>query len=169
MSKPAKIRGVVLAGGRGRRLGSLTKITNKHLLPVWDRPMIFYPLQTLVEAGIDEVALVVGGRHPGEFLRLLGDGKFLGLKKLAYAYQDGEGGIADALRCARDFCEGRRVCVVLGDNIFEKSLRPYTERFARQPTGARLLLKTASPADSDAALQALSWEHPVSANLPYLE
>jgi len=141
MSRLTKIKGIVLAGGQGRRLGSLTKITNKHLLPIWDRPMIFYPLQALVEAGIDDIVLVVGGRHPGEFLRLLGDGKLLGIRTLAYAYQEGQGGIADALNCARDFCEARRICVVLGDNIFEKSLRPFATRFAQQPSGARLLLK----------------------------
>jgi glucose-1-phosphate thymidylyltransferase len=141
MSRTEKIQGIVLAGGLGRRLGSLTKITNKHLLPVWDRPMVFYPLQSLVEAGIDEIVLVVGGQHPGEFLRLLGDGKLLGIKKLAYAYQEGQGGIAEALGCARNFCGSHRVCVILGDNIFEKSLRPYAAKFARQSSGARLLLK----------------------------
>ena len=141
MSSTGKLRGVVLAGGLGRRLGSLTKITNKHLLPVWDRPMVFYPLQALVEAGICEIILVVGGQHPGEFLRLLGDGKHLGVKRLQYAYQEGQGGIAAALRCARDFCEGQRMCVVLGDNIFESSLGPFAERFLRQSSGARLLLK----------------------------
>ena len=141
MTRAAQIKGVVLAGGLGRRLGSLTKITNKHLLPIWDRPMVFYPLQALVEAGINEIVLVVGGQHPGEFLRLLGDGKFLGIKRLVYAYQEGQGGIADALGRARDFCEGFRICAVLGDNIFEKSLWPFVFKFLKQKTGARLLLK----------------------------
>ncbi len=135
------MKGIVLAGGLGRRLGSLTKITNKHLLPVWDRPMVFYPLQALVEAGINEIVLVVGGQSAGEFLRLLGDGKFLGIKRLAYAYQEGQGGIADALAHARDFCETHRICVVLGDNIFQASLRPFVKKFDRQKSGARLLLK----------------------------
>jgi len=141
MTQLTKIRGVVLAGGLGRRLGSLTKITNKHLLPVWDRPMVFYPLQALVEAGIDEIVLVTGGQSAGEFLRLLGDGKSIGIKRLAFTYQEGEGGIADALQCARDFCRAHRICVVLGDNIFTKSLRPFMNKFARQKSGARLLLK----------------------------
>ncbi len=141
MGRQTKIKGIVLAGGLGRRLGSLTKITNKHLLPVWDRPMVYYPLQALVEAGIEEIVLVVGGRHAGEFIRLLGDGKFLGIKRLVYAYQEGQGGIADALGRARDFCAGQRVCVVLGDNLFERSLRPYVAKFSRQASGARLLLK----------------------------
>ena len=135
------MKGVVLAGGLGRRLGPLTKITNKHLLPVWDRPMIFYPLQALVEAGIDEIILIVGGQHPGEFLRLLGDGKHLGIRQMQYAYQEGQGGIAAALKCARDFGEGERMCVVLGDNIFQASLRRFVERYLQQPSGARILLK----------------------------
>lgn len=141
MTQTTKIRGVVLAGGLGRRLGSLTKITNKHLLPVWDRPMVFYPLQALVEAGIDEIVLVTGGQNAGEFLRLLGDGKSIGIKRLAYAYQEGQGGIADALRCGQDFCQTHRICVVLGDNVFSRSLRSFTVKFARQKSGARLLLK----------------------------
>jgi glucose-1-phosphate thymidylyltransferase len=136
-----KIRGVVLAGGLGRRLGPLTKITNKHLLPIWDRPMIYYPLQALVEAGLDEAVLVVGGQNAGGFMRLLGDGKFLGFKRLSYAYQEGQGGIADALKCARDYCAGQKICVVLGDNIFSASLRPFVEKFTGQESGARLLLK----------------------------
>lgn len=141
MTLSAKIKGVVLAGGLGRRLGALTKITNKHLLPVWDRPMIYYPLQALAAAGLDEVVLVVGGHKAGDFMRLLGDGKSFGFKRLVYAYQEGQGGIADALRCARDFCVGHKTCVVLGDNIFSADLRPFVRKFAAQKSGARLLLK----------------------------
>lgn len=138
------LKGVVLAGGLGRRLGPLTAITNKHLLPVWDRPMIFYPLRSLIEAGIDEVLIVTGGQNPGDFMRLLGDGKQFGFKRLYYTYQQGEGGIADALRLAADFAAGHPVCVVLGDNIIQKSLRPQVERFARQRNGARIILKKVS-------------------------
>jgi glucose-1-phosphate thymidylyltransferase len=141
MARVGNIKGVVLAGGLGRRLGPLTKITNKHLLPVWDRPMIYYPLQALVQAGLDEAVLVVGGQNAGDFIRLLGNGKFLGLKQLVYAYQDGQGGIADALRSARDFCGQQNICVVLGDNIFSAGLRPYVNKFLAQKTGARLMLK----------------------------
>ncbi|MFC1475567.1 sugar phosphate nucleotidyltransferase [Candidatus Zixiibacteriota bacterium] len=135
------MRGVVLAGGLGRRLGPLTKITNKHLLPIWDRPMIYYPLQALAEAGFEEVVLVVGGQNVGDFMRLLGDGKSLGLKRLVYAYQEGQEGIAQALKCAQDFCAHRKICVVLGDNIFSTSLRSYVDKFTSQKSGARLLLK----------------------------
>jgi glucose-1-phosphate thymidylyltransferase len=135
------VKGVVLAGGLGRRLGPLTAITNKHLLPVWDRPMIFYPLRALIEAGIDEVLIVTGGQNPGDFMRLLGDGKQFGFKRLYYTYQKGQGGIADALRLAEDFAAGQRLCVVLGDNIIQKSLLPQVERYAKQESGARILLK----------------------------
>jgi len=135
------LKGVVLAGGLGRRLGPLTAITNKHLLPVWDRPMIFYPLRSLIEAGIDEVLIVTGGQNPGDFMRLLGDGKQFGFKRLYYSYQRGQGGIADALRLAADFAAGQRLCVILGDNIIQGSLRPQAERFARQGEGARIILK----------------------------
>lgn len=136
-----RLRGVVLAGGQGRRLGPLTAITNKHLLPVWDRPMIFYPLRSLIEAGIDEVMIVTGGQNPGDFMRLLGDGKQFGFKRLYYSYQRGQGGIADALKLAEDFAAGEPVCVVLGDNIFKSSLRPQVARYQKQGSGARILLK----------------------------
>jgi glucose-1-phosphate thymidylyltransferase len=135
------LKGVVLAGGLGRRLGPLTAITNKHLLPVWDRPMIFYPLRALIEAGIDEVLIVTGGQNPGDFMRLLGDGKQFGFKRLYYTYQKGQRGIADALRLAEDFAAGQRLCVILGDNIIQKSLRPQVGRYAKQESGARILLK----------------------------
>ncbi|HUU47133.1 MAG TPA: sugar phosphate nucleotidyltransferase [Acidobacteriota bacterium] len=135
------MKGVVLAGGLGRRLGPLTAITNKHLLPVWDRPMIFYPLRSLIEAGIDEVLIVTGGQNPGDFMRLLGDGGQFGFRGLYYTYQKGQGGIADALAHAADFAAGEKVCVILGDNILQKSLRPQIEAFAQQTEGARILLK----------------------------
>ena len=135
------MKGVMLAGGLGKRLEPLTRITNKHLLPIYDRPMIYYPLQTLVDAGISEIMLVVGGNHAGEFLRLLGNGGEFGLRHLNYTYQRGEGGIAEALSLTEHFVDRDRVVVILGDNIVEKSIRPQVERFAAQPGGARILLK----------------------------
>ena len=134
------IRGVILAGGLGSRLYPLTKVTNKHLLPVYDRPMIFYPLQTLVAAGISEILLVTGGQNAGDFLRLLENGEAFGCS-LRYAYQRGEGGIAEALRLARDFAAGGRLAVILGDNLFERGIGEACRAFAAQPAGARLLLK----------------------------
>lgn len=139
--KRLPLKGVVLAGGLGRRLGPLTEITNKHLLPIWDRPMIFYPLRTLLEAGIDDVLLVTGGQNPGDFMRLLGDGHEFGFRHLAYTYQKGQGGIAAALACAEEFAAGSDLCVILGDNILQRSIRPHAERFHAQGGGARILLK----------------------------
>jgi glucose-1-phosphate thymidylyltransferase len=135
------MKGVVLAGGTGSRLLPLTKVTNKHLLPVYDKPMIYYPLQTLVNAGILDVLLVTGGRNAGEFLRLLGDGRTLGLDRLNYTYQEGEGGIAQALGLAERFAESGPICVILGDNIIEGNICPAAEAFRRRPQGARILLK----------------------------
>ena len=135
------MKGIVLAGGLGTRLAPMTRVTNKHLLPVYDRPMVFYPIQTLVEAGITEILLVTGGNHAGDFLRLLGDGKDFGLKHLNYTYQEGEGGIAAALSLAEDFADGGPVCVILGDNILQRSIRPALERYARRNRGAMVLLK----------------------------
>ncbi len=135
------MKGVILAGGLGTRLHPLTKVTNKHLLPVYDRPMIYYPLQTLCDAGIHEVMIVTGGNSAGDFLRLLGNGADFGLHRIYYAYQQGEGGIADALRLCEHFADGRRIVVILGDNIFQRSIEPYVRRFAEQPSGARILLK----------------------------
>ncbi len=135
------MKGVILAGGLGTRLHPLTKVTNKHLLPVYDRPMIYYPLQTLCDAGIREVMIVTGGNSAGDFLRLLGNGADFGLSGIYYAYQQGEGGIADALRLCEHFADGRRIAVILGDNIFQHSIEPYVRRFADQPSGARILLK----------------------------
>lgn len=135
------VKGVVLAGGSGSRLYPLTRVTNKHLLPVYDRPMIFYPIQTLVNAGIRDILLVTGGQNAGEFLRLLGNGKDFGLKHINYTYQEGEGGIADALRLAEHFAEGDRLCVVLGDNIVERNIIAAYEKFQRQERGAHIILK----------------------------
>jgi glucose-1-phosphate thymidylyltransferase len=136
-----ELKGVILAGGLGKRLGPLTKITNKHLLPVYDRPMIYYPLQLLVDAGIRDILIVTGGNHAGEFLRLLGNGQAFGLKHINYTYQEGEGGIAQALGLAKHFAEGSRIVVVLGDNILQHGIRPYVDRFRKQTAGARVLLK----------------------------
>lgn len=135
------MKGVVLAGGLGTRLYPLTKVTNKHLLPVYDKPMIYYPLEVLVEAGIDKVMLVTGGNNAGDFLRLLGNGKEHGLKELRYAYQEGEGGIAEALGLCEDFVGDDRVTVILGDNIIEGSIRPALEKFMKQERGAKILIK----------------------------
>ncbi|MCA9242794.1 MAG: NTP transferase domain-containing protein [Phycisphaerales bacterium] len=135
------MKGIVLAGGLGTRLAPLTKITNKHLLPIFDRPMIYYPLQCLVNAGIRDILLVTGGPHAGDFLRLLGNGAEFGLRDFRYAYQEGEGGIADALRLARDFAAGEKIVVVLGDNIIEKDIRAGVANFFLQSSGARIFLK----------------------------
>jgi glucose-1-phosphate thymidylyltransferase len=135
------MRGVILAGGTGSRLHPLTKITNKHLLPIYDKPMIYYPLQTLVDAGITEILIVTGGRNSGDFLRLLANGKEFGLKHLNYTYQEGEGGIADALALVEHFADDGPICVILGDNIIEGNIRTAAEEYARQGTGAKILLK----------------------------
>ena len=135
------MKGVVLAGGLGSRLWPLTKVTNKHLLPVYDKPMIFYPMETLCRAGIEDIMIVTGGNAAGDFLRLLGNGKQFGLRDIYYTYQEGEGGIADALKLCEHFADGERVCVILGDNIFQDDLTPYVRSFESQDSGARLLLK----------------------------
>ncbi len=134
------MKGVVLAGGIGSRLFPLTRITNKHLLPVYNQPMIFYPLQTLVAAGIRDILIVTGGNSAGDFLRLLRNGNDFGLNRLNYAYQEGEGGIADALRLAEDFADGEKICVVLGDNLIEGDIRAPRQAFENDE-GARILLK----------------------------
>jgi glucose-1-phosphate thymidylyltransferase len=135
------MKGIVLAGGLGTRLHPMTKVTNKHLLPVYDRPMIYYPIQTLVNAGIREILLVTGGNNAGDFLRLLGNGKEFGLQHLDYTYQEGEGGIADALRLAEYFSDNGPVCVVLGDNLIECNIVRAAQAFRDQKTGAKILLK----------------------------
>jgi glucose-1-phosphate thymidylyltransferase len=135
------LKGVVLAGGTGSRLFPLTKVTNKHLLPVFDKPMIYYPIQMLVNSGITEILLVTGGMNAGEFLRLLGNGKEFGLKHLNYTYQEREGGIAEALSLAEDFADNLPICVVLGDNLIEYSIAQAAERFKAQRQGAKVILK----------------------------
>ena len=141
------MKGVVLAGGTGSRLFPLTKITNKHLLPIYDRPMIYYPIQALVDAGIQEILIVTGGRNSGDFLRLLSNGKQFGLKHINYTYQEGEGGIADALALAEHFADGQKICVVLGDNIIEGNILAAADRFRRQSEGAHILLKEVTDAE----------------------
>jgi glucose-1-phosphate thymidylyltransferase len=135
------MKGVILAGGLGTRLYPLTKVTNKHLLPVYDKPMIYYPIQTLINAGIDDILIVTGGNNAGDFLRLLGNGKEFGLKHINYTYQEGEGGIAEALGLAEFFAAGEKICVVLGDNLIEKNIRRAVEAFRKQKGGAKILLK----------------------------
>lgn len=137
-----ELKGVILAGGTGSRLYPLTKVTNKHLLPVYNVPMIYYPIWTLVNAGIMQILIVTGGRNAGDFLRLLANGKDFGLRRLNYAYQEGEGGIADALRLAEDFAEGEKICVILGDNILAGSIKQAVADFEQQASGAHILLKS---------------------------
>ncbi len=135
------MKGIILAGGLGSRMLPLTKITNKHLLPIFDRPMIYYPIKTLINAGIDDILVVTGGRNAGDFLRLLGNGKEFGLKHINYTYQEGEGGIAEALGLAEYFAAGEPVCVILGDNIIEKNIVGAVEAYRKQKSGAKILLK----------------------------
>jgi len=135
------LKGVVLAGGLGSRLRPLTAVTNKHLLPVYNQPMIFYPIQTLVNAGITDIMIVTGGNSAGDFLKLLGNGKAFGLKHLNYTYQEGEGGIAAALSLVEHFASGEPVCVVLGDNIIQGNIRAAVDSYRRQGKGAKILLK----------------------------
>ncbi|MEZ5428955.1 MAG: sugar phosphate nucleotidyltransferase [Pyrinomonadaceae bacterium] len=135
------MKGIVLAGGLGSRLHPLTKVTNKHLLPVHDQPMIYYPIRTLINAGIDDIMIVTGGNSAGDFLKLLGNGREFGLKHLNYTYQEGEGGIADALSLVEHFADEQPICVVLGDNIIEGNIRKAAEDYRRQGGGAKILLK----------------------------
>jgi glucose-1-phosphate thymidylyltransferase len=135
------MRGVILAGGLGTRLRPLTLVTNKHLLPVYDRPMVYYPIQCLLNAGIDEILLVTGGEHAGDFLKLLGNGRSLGIRDLHYTYQEGEGDIADALKLAEDFADGGKIVVVLGDNIIEKNIKHAVADFFTQRSGGKILLQ----------------------------
>ena len=140
------MKGVVLAGGTGSRLNPLTRVTNKHLLPVYDKPMVYYPIQTLVNAGIEEILLVTGGKNAGDFLRLLGNGRDFGLRHLNYTYQDGEGGIAEALGLAEYFAAGDSICVVLGDNIIENNISSAADAFRKQEGGAKIILKEVADA-----------------------
>jgi glucose-1-phosphate thymidylyltransferase len=135
------MKGIILAGGLGTRLYPLTKVTNKHLLPVFNKPMIYYPIQTLINAGIDDILIVTGGNNAGDFLKLVGNGKEFGLKHINYTYQEGEGGIAEALGLAEFFAARDKVCVVLGDNLIEKNIRKGAEAFRKQKEGAKVLLK----------------------------
>jgi len=140
------MKGVVLAGGTGSRLNPLTRVTNKHLLPIYDKPMVYYPIQTLVNAGIEEILLVTGGKNAGDFLRLLGNGRDFGLKHLNYTYQEGEGGIAEALGLAEFFAGGEPICVILGDNIIENNVCDAVKNFQNQKSGAKILLKEVTDA-----------------------
>jgi glucose-1-phosphate thymidylyltransferase len=142
-----EMKGIILAGGKGTRLYPLTKITNKHLLPIYDKPMIYYPIQALVDAGIRDILIVTGGNYAGDFLQLLGNGKQFGLTSLNYTYQEGEGGIADALSLAEHFADGSKTCVILGDNIIEKSIKGAVDEFRKQEAGARILLKEVHDAE----------------------
>jgi glucose-1-phosphate thymidylyltransferase len=135
------MKGIVLAGGLGTRLYPLTRVTNKHLLPVYDRPMVFYPIQALVQAGIEDILIVTGGNNAGDFLRLIGNGSDFGLKHVNYTYQPGEGGIAEALGLAEHFAADGKVCVFLGDNIIERNIRSAVASFEKQPAGAKVVLK----------------------------
>ena len=135
------MKGIILAGGLGSRLFPLTKVTNKHLLPIYNKPMIHYPIQTLVGAGIQDILLVTGGNSAGDFLKLLGNGKEFGLSHVNYAYQQGEGGIAHALGLAEHFADNDKIVVILGDNILEDNISESVKQFSKQPSGARILLK----------------------------
>lgn len=135
------MKGVILAGGLGSRLHPCTKVTNKHLLPVYNKPMIYYPLTTMVNAGLQDIMIVTGGNYAGDFLRILGNGKDFGLKDISYTYQEGEGGIADALRLAENFAEGEKIFVMLGDNIIEDDITEEINNFKRQNDGSKIFLK----------------------------
>ncbi|MCK4781670.1 NTP transferase domain-containing protein [Candidatus Parcubacteria bacterium] len=135
------MKGIILAGGKGTRLSPCTRITNKHLLPVYNKPMIYYPLETLVSAGIEEILLVTGGNSAGDFLKLLRNGKEFGLKEIHYTYQEGAGGIAEALGLAEDFADEEKIVVILGDNIIEDNIEKYVEDFKKQEKGAKIFLK----------------------------
>ncbi len=138
------MKGIVLAGGLGTRMYPLTKVTNKHLLPIYNKPMIYYPIELMVDAGIRDILIVTGGKNAGDFLRLLGNGKEFGLNHINYTYQEGEGGIAAALSLAEFFADRNPICVILGDNIVEGSISRNVENFQKQGTGARILLKEVS-------------------------
>lgn len=135
------MKGVILAGGLGSRLSPLTRVTNKHLLPVYSKPMIYYPLEALIKAGIRDILIVTGGNNAGDFLKLMGNGKEFGLKHLNYTYQHGEGGIAEALGLAEFLCGDDKLCVILGDNIIEKNIIKAVQDFEKQPRGAKIILK----------------------------
>lgn len=135
------MKGIILAGGLGKRLSPLTKITNKHLLPIYNVPMIYYPLKTLITAGIKDIMIVTGGNNAGDFLKLLGNGSEFGLKHLNYTYQQGEGGIAAALSLTEHFADNKKIVVILGDNIIENDITEYVNEFKNQSSGAKIILK----------------------------
>lgn len=135
------MKGIILAGGLGSRMYPCTKVTNKHLLPVFNKPMIYYPLLTMIKAGLKDIMIVTGGNYAGDFLRIIGNGKEFGLKDISYTYQEGEGGIADALKLAENFAECEKVFVMLGDNIIEDNITADIEAFEKQPLGAKIFLK----------------------------
>ena len=135
------MKGIILAGGLGTRLYPLTKVTNKHLLPIYNKPMIYYPLESLVQAGLREILIVTGGNNAGDFLRLIGNGKGFGLNEVNYTYQEGEGGIAAALALAEYFANKDKIIVMLGDNIVEGTIKPFVDKFKKQRAGAKILLK----------------------------
>jgi len=134
------LRGIVLAGGTGSRLMPLTKVTNKHLLPVGQKPMIFYPIEKLTAIGIEEILIVTGVEHMGDVVSLLGSGTNFGCR-FTYKVQDEAGGIAQALALAENFADGHLLAVILGDNIFKANLKSYADKFIAQQAGARILLK----------------------------
>lgn len=144
MSRGAVVKGIVLAGGLGTRLSPLTRVTNKHLLPVYRKPMIYYPIQKLVNAGVRDIMIVTGGPFAGDFLKLLGNGRDFGLRDVHYTYQEGEGGIAEALGLTEHFAEGDRICVILGDNIFSAEIGEAVQRFREQKSGGKIFLKEVS-------------------------
>lgn len=144
MADSANIKGVILCGGLGKRLEPLTRITNKHLLPVYNKPMVYYPIQTLVEAGIKDIMIVTGGNNAGDFLRLIGNGQEFGLRHINYTYQRGEGGIAEALSLTEHFVDRSKVVVILGDNLIGGSIKRYVDKFRLQDQGARVLVKKVS-------------------------
>src|SRR3989339_119851 len=141
MPKADSLKGIILCGGLGKRLEPLTRITNKHLLPVYDKPMVYYTIQTLVEAGIQDIMIVTGGNNAGDFLRLIGNGQEFGLRHINYTYQRGEGGIAEALGLTEHFADGSKIVVVLGDNLIGGSIKKCVDKFRRQEKGARVLVK----------------------------
>ena len=151
------MKGIILAGGAGSRLFPLTLVASKQLQPVYDKPMVYYPIQTLVDGGIRDIMLVTGGRNSGDFLRLLANGKEFGLNHLNYTYQEGEGGIAEALGLCEHFSDGDKVCVILGDNIIEKNIRGAVEDFERQPQGAKILLKEVEDAERFGVAELRVW------------
>jgi len=138
------MKGVILAGGNGKRLAPLTNVINKHLLPIYNKPMIFYPIEKLVQAGIDQIMIVTGGNNAGSFLELLGNGRDFGLKEMHYAYQRKAGGIAEALYLAKNFIRDDKVIVILGDNILQDNIKVFVDEFQKQKLGAKILLKEVS-------------------------